>query len=183
MTANLHTPPEPPRRYTEDPQKSVLCIGHLRPERANESAAPFGRPSRWYRERLRYLFRSLSAEGYNTYIVTSWDRFTALAMLSLRENKPAMITDYGLDFVYSMGIFEANRPCTPSFLPSDFLDEVLMPREDDCFLTTEEVFDTVLSEVSAVLFDNADRDPFVRSILDKAVSLGKRMIDIDSSSC
>ncbi len=94
-----------------------------------------------------------------------------------------MITDYGLDFVYSMGIFEANRPCTPSFLPSDFLDEVLMPREDDCFLTTEEVFDTVLSEVSAVLFDNADRDPFVRSILDKAVSLGKRMIDIDSSSC
>jgi hypothetical protein len=135
----------------------------------------------FYEQRLRLLYRTLAAKGYDTYIFTSWDRFDILAAMDLFKNKPGMIADYGLEYVYSMGIFEASRPFAPTPPPyMDYLDEVIVPQEDDDSLTTEELFNTILSEVSVVLYDNADHDPFVRAIIDKAVSLGKRMIDIDS---
>ena len=169
--------------YVENPEKSVLCIGHLSKERTSDSTTSFEKLVKWYKERLRFLFRSLSVEGYDTYIVTSWDRFTGLATFNLKKNKPEMIADYGLAFVYIMGIFEHSRPYSTMLSRSKYIDEVLVPQEDDKFLTMDDVFDAILDDVTVVLFDNDDHDPFVQSILDKAVSMGKRMIDINSSSC
>jgi hypothetical protein len=168
-------------QFVENPERSVLCIGHISRQRLGDATTSLVPLVKRYEERLRLLYRSLAAEGYDTYIFTSWDRFDILAAMDLLKNKPGMIADYGLEYVYSMGIFEASRPFAPTPPPyMDYLDEVIVPQEDDDSLTTEELFNTILSEVSVVLYDNADHDSFVRAILDKAVSLGKRIIDINS---
>lgn len=159
-------------RFVENPPKSVLCVGHISPKRHVWEEM--------YNERLLTIYRHLSSQGFNTYLITEWNKFTALAMQCLKRNKPDLIRDYGLEFVYSMGIFDVDRSAMPEPSYHDVLDEVLVPQEDDDSLTSDEVLDTVLSEVSVVLFDNQDDDSFISSILYKARALGKRMIDVNS---
>jgi hypothetical protein len=80
-----------------------------------------------------------------------------------------------------MGVFDTRRHLAGLPPAADYLDEVLLPQEDDKDLTIDELFDTVLSEVSAVIYDNNDHNPLVHSIVVKAFALGKRMVDVNSS--
>jgi hypothetical protein len=166
-------------RFVENPRRSVLCVGHIGEERYG-SMASAGTPLKRYRERLRSLYHTLAAEGHDTYLFTTWGRFEALSAGTLQITKPELIKAYGLKYVFSMGVFDTRRPLTGLSPAADYLDEVLLPLEDDNDLTTEELFATVLSEVSAVIYDNNDHDPFVHATVVKAFALGKRMVDVNS---
>ncbi len=170
-------------QFVEDPQRSVLCVGYIGQKRIRwfYSLRPLKKLMDFYRKRLGELYRNLSSEGYDTYVHMTWSRFDIIASEIRDENEQEMIAEYGLRFIYPMAVFLLCRP--PIDNPSYFVyfDGVVVPQEDDPFLTTDEVVDAVLSQVSVVLYDNKDNHPFVQSVLDKAVSLGKRMIDINSN--
>ncbi len=167
--------------FVIDPRKTVLCIGHLTPERTHDSMTAFEELPGRYEERLHTIFTTLSTQGYNTYLATSWDRFTGLVLFNLHRCRAELIRKHRLEFIFSMGIIEVNRPEATSLSHVGFFDEVIVPQLDDPDMTSDELFDAVLAEVSAVLYGNTEDDPFVRSIIDKAVALGKRMIDINAN--
>jgi hypothetical protein len=140
-----------------------------------------GMLSKQYGDRLKSLYHTLAAERYYTYVFTAWSEFEVISAGTLQSIKSELRDNYGLELVYSMGIFELNRPFLEKPHYHNFFDEVLIPQDDDESLTTEEVFDAVLTSVSVVLFDNSDHDPFIQTILDKAKSCGKRMIDVNAN--
>lgn len=87
--------------------------------------------------------------------------------------------DFGNRFVYSMAVFEESRTFIANPPHYNYFDGILLPQQDDPDVTPEDVLDDVLSNVSVVLFDNDERDPFVQAVLEKALHLGKRMININ----
>lgn len=165
-------------KYVINPGRSVLCIGHICEERYKRMISN-GVLLELYKERLRYLYRSLSVERYDTYIHTAWSRFEIISAGMLQIAKPEILNDFSHKYLYSMAILEQSRPfweTTPHF---NYFDDVLIPQDDTSDLTADDVFNDILSNVSVVLYDNDDHDPFVQFVLNKAHQSNMRMLDIN----
>ncbi|WP_141417681.1 hypothetical protein [Alistipes onderdonkii] len=164
-------------RLIEDPDKSALCIGHISQGRyeAMKSA-----PDVWHRYRCRFgsLFRDLAAEGIDTYLYSSWDFFDIVSADVLQKIKSDLIANFGCRYVYSMGVFETSRPILQTPLCTDYFDEIIVPQQDDSRLTRNILFRDLLSNVSTVVYDNAEHDPFVQSVLDHARQRNKRLLEV-----
>ena len=164
-------------RLVEDPDKSALCIGHIS---RGEYEAMKSAPDVWYRYRCRFgsFFRDLAAEGIDTYLYPSWDFFDIVSADVLQKIKSDLITNFGCRYVYSMGVFETSRPILQTPLCTDYFDEIIVPQQDDSRLTRNIVFRDLLSNVSTVVYDNAEGDPFVQSVLDHARQRNKRLLEV-----
>lgn len=161
----------------EDSNKSVLCVGYISRDKYDAMKSS---PDRWhaYRQRLRSLFRDLTREGFNTYLYPSWGLFDLVSAGVLRDTKAELLRDFDGRYVYSMGVFECSRPMLTTPPCPDYLDDILLPQCDDVRLTRNIVFRDLLSNVSTVMYDNAEGDPFIQSVLDHARQRGKRLLDI-----
>lgn len=169
------------RKFVERPDKSVLCVGHISEER-HKYMISFKTPLETYQDKLRLLYRSLSAEGYNTYIHTAWGIFEVISAGMLQIAKPGIIQDLGSDMVYSLAVFETGRTFlnTPPY--ANYFDGILTPQQDEACITTDDIFNDVLSNVSVVLYDNDECDPFIQAVLEKALYLGKRLVNINAAA-
>lgn len=163
-------------RLVENPGKSVLCVGSIARSRY-EDAAFLER----YRTRLHSHYRTLSFEGFDTYLHVRWDLFDAVSASLLQSVKAELIADYRLPYIYLMGIFSNDAPFveTPPYM--EYFDEAMFPQNDDARLTEDGLLHDVLRNVHTVLFDHADGDPFVDAILGRASRQNKRLLDANLS--
>lgn len=160
----------------EHPGKSVLCIGRIPQDRYENMAL-----TESYRVRLRAIYRELSSESFNTYIHLNWDFFDIVSAGLLQTIRTELIAGYCLPYVYQMGVF-GNMGAfyeTPPY--TRYLDDVLYPQNDDAHLTAGALLSDVLANVSLVLCDNPEGDPFVRRVISHAWRRNKRVLDIGSA--
>ena len=167
------------QKFVEHLDRSVLCVGYISEERY-QCMTTDTMFLELYKNRMQSIYHNLAADGYNTFIFTAWNIFEMIAAGMLQIAKPEICQQYGRDMVYSMAIFETSREFRESPPYHNYFDEVLLPQQDNDYITTAELFSDILSNVSVVLFDNKDGDPFIESILHTARKENKKMLDISS---
>lgn len=157
-----------------DNAKTALCVGKIAEMRRLRFVKDIVKQEEFLSNVHRYL-AYLIAEGYDTFLFTSWGYFDYLlckCLQSMNEELPEK------QRLFIMAVFKDDEYDTDLPDTDGFFEFIINQKEEGISLSDEDRISRLLGNAGAVLYDSEDMDSYVEGFVQLAQKKNIRLINL-----